>query len=346
MKKKIALTLTMLLLSTIFSFTTVSANQNQPVLQLIHNAEEAKQVAYLTQVEATTDELPLLKVKDTPKIQKIAGNESAFTSTESNILINKNRINISSTSLQLELEIGSKSGEGFATDGLLAISNDNNGLRYAILPTEDGFTAYFIIDKKYTSNNQEIKYNLPSGGSMKLATGNDNSQDGSILIYDNGGNISGAIGTSRVFDAKGTLVESSQQLSKGVITNTINTNQDLEYPLVSIVPFSTATNFYTYFNGYIERLDYGAPGCTSLGLYPKDWRTQWLSASEKEVRWNAVLYISSFWRYWKNTSSMKAQFMCHLNLAIFTDPEWNLEPDRTGTPSALNSCNPTSTYCP
>lgn len=230
--------------------------------------------------------------------------------------------------------------------------NPFNGIQRAIRATDGGLIMYTIINAPAAAVPQKIEYNLNPGNNLELFITTKGIVDGSISILDEYQNMIGAIGATRIYDANGASIPSTQTVEDGYIQFTVDALKDCVYPLVSITPLNGATtrsttNFYTYYQGYVERKDYGKTGCISLGLYPKEWGH--LSNSEKEFRWTVVVsYIAGTldWKYWKNESNMKSQWYCHFNWSWFAGDEWNLEPDRTKTPNILNKCNPTSELCP
>lgn len=66
----------------------------------------------------------------------------------------------------------------------------------------------------------------------------------------------------------------------------------------------------------------------SLSITPK-FGYQWEPVSSYEDSWNALYWKHSPDARWTNTSSMKKQYLCHVNFAGGWKVPWNLEPSRT-----------------
>lgn len=258
------------------------------------------------------------------------------------ITIDSGTADISVNSLGLRLDFGLSKDVGAHLEENFVVMDAQNGVQQVFRSTDSGFVMYTIIDDPFSTSLQRIGYDMISEGKLELATTVDGTADGSIAIYDDEGKVVGAIGATMVYDANGKPVACAQTLDDSSFSFIVDAaGEEYSYPLVSITPFNSTTVFYTYYWGYIQRLNYGATGCVSLGLYPMDWGA--LSTAEKEVRWSAVVSFvtgSLQWPYWTNESGMRSQFMCHLNLAFAAGDEWNLEPSRQGTATIFNLCNP------
>ena len=85
-------------------------------------------------------------------------------------------------------------------------------------------------------------------------------------------------------------------------------------------------SYYKYFvvTGWVQRSN----GIT-LSISP----TRYLAQGNRQVGEDAFRVLLDFHgkdKYWKNTASMKKQFLCHMKAGLFKTP-WNIEPWRTNS---------------
>ncbi|MHC5268342.1 DUF2599 domain-containing protein [Enterococcus sp. LJL98] len=100
--------------------------------------------------------------------------------------------------------------------------------------------------------------------------------------------------------------------------------------------------YSSYFNSssWITR-----DGKKSLSISPKTILTTTngspnAESAKRNDSWNKLLDKHSKDSNWKNTSSMKSQYICHIDFAGWWKTPWNIEPWRTGTANFNNKCNP------
>lgn len=85
------------------------------------------------------------------------------------------------------------------------------------------------------------------------------------------------------------------------------------------------TTYYSYFSNskWIDR-----NGLISLSIYPIN--LAWPS-SQIETAWQFIVSEHNSHRNWKNESSLRKQFWCHVNFAGSMKTPWNIEPSKTST---------------
>ena len=89
-------------------------------------------------------------------------------------------------------------------------------------------------------------------------------------------------------------------------------------------------------NKYFDSIKWiNRDGMISLSIKPsKDFRNLPVDSSKRsallEESWQIILRNYSSDSKWKNTTSMKGQYICHASYAN-SKSAWNIEPDRTET---------------
>jgi len=89
--------------------------------------------------------------------------------------------------------------------------------------------------------------------------------------------------------------------------------------------FFAADSYSLYFSSgqWINR-----NGVISLSMTPI-FGYHWQDASSYDLSWNALYNRHVYSSYWQNTSSMRKQYICHVNSAGGWKTPWNLEPSKT-----------------
>lgn len=144
--------------------------------------------------------------------------------------------------------------------------------------------------------------------------------------------------------------ENGNDLTDRVISQTVDGNNitqrvdvsGIQGTLTATAYASGAYSYSHYFSSskWITRTD-----GISLSIQPKSTLTAGTSnpnygAIRASDSWNRIVEKHSKDSKWKNTSSMKSQYICHYNNAKSFKTPWNLEPRRTGTATLKNLCNP------
>lgn len=144
--------------------------------------------------------------------------------------------------------------------------------------------------------------------------------------------------------------EDGNSLNDNVISQTVDGNSiiqrvdvtDIQSTLSATAYKSGAYSYSHYFSSskWITRTD-----GVSLSIQPKSTLTAGASnpnygAIRASDSWNRIIEKHSKNSKWKNTTSMKSQYICHYNYAKSVKTPWNLEPWRTGTANLKNLCNP------
>ena len=362
MKKRLStlICISLIVLLSSLVFLQVHAQRINPSFeQLITSAENAKETEryeiVTTKMKAHNIAVPESRARISNNDNSVEsyfvmkdGSQDIIQDVSGNISISENIVHISSDSLDLALTVDTISESTRLKDNLV-IMDSQSGTHQVFRLTDFGLVMYTIINETNSVFSKEIGLDISSNGRFEMAAAADGTYDGSILLYSSEGDINGAIGATKVYDANGIPVGCTQTIKQSAIRFDIDADSySYTYPLVAITSFSPYTDFFTYFDGWITRYNYGGyTGCTSLGLFPKNWGA--LTTAEQDIRWAAVVnYIPNpawiNWTFWANESGMKKQFICHDEWKPFSGSEWNLEPSRTGNPSIFNACNPGS--CP
>lgn len=208
---------------------------------------------------------------------------------------------------------------------------------------DDGLQKYSfnanISDKNtYTF---EIKYHLSSDeGVPELNLINDIAE-----IRDENKQYVGSISFLDITDTKGNDLSHlilEKRIEDNKIIQTIDTsNIDGEIYATAYTSIRSMT-YSSYFNSssWITR-----EGKKSLSISPKSILTTTngspnAESAKRNDSWNKLFDKHSKDSNWKNTSSMKSQYICHIDFARWWKAPWNIEPWRTGTANFDNKCNP------
>ena len=127
-------------------------------------------------------------------------------------------------------------------------------------------------------------------------------------------------------------------------TDGINLSEKTKYV------FTIKTLDYTQYtlNEYFSKVEWiKRDGVVSLSMYPQHYIVNTPighdSEKHKERSFQLLRDKYSTDSEWKNTESLKAQYLCHVNFAGTDKVPWNIEPHRTTTNSwqvFLAKCNP------
>lgn len=202
---------------------------------------------------------------------------------------------------------------------------------------------YRVVD---TSSSNEVNLDVLLEGINGISAELDGENVFSIYDSVNGYNSSLSLMLTYIDDNTGEVKQAQVHepfIENPKISYTIDTS-DVNGDL-TIATARSVNSFSYYFQSskWISR-----SGVISLSLSPKQ---SWVrtvvhgdnpnaSASLKNDSWQTVLNNYSGHSNWRNTSSMRSQYMCHVHWAGYWKTPWNLEPHRTGTAIASNSCNP------
>lgn len=221
---------------------------------------------------------------------------------------------------------------------------EDNTFSVFSIPSENE-TSIEVKDKNETihvvdEETHELIVNLEKTSPVKIVE----EEKGVFSIFDEDGNYNNTIAVMGIQN------EENQQLPiKEVLIE--DERIAIEFDTSSVtgetqILAAKASNPYSYYfskGSWITR-----SGKVSLSLTPKAaWvriaRTNSNPNASNALRvdsWRKVLSKYSSNSRWKNTTSMKSQYDCHINWAGMIKVPWNIEPWRTGKASALNLCNP------
>lgn len=214
--------------------------------------------------------------------------------------------------------------EAKVDDSLLGIDVLDGGIRQTfVLENEDA-------EKEFT-----VKYNASNIGYMNFAYDENGKTDGSVLIYDKNGEIITGISVPWAKDKNGNNVNTHYEINGTQLTQVIEPNINNEYPIVAD-PLTYTSFFESSKWIWRSNADYKR----SLSIEPK-WRACGYSAGLSAWPYLKKKHESS--QYWKNTSGLKDQFLCHANFAHKFKTPWNIEPgrpDRSYPATVAARCNP------
>lgn len=125
---------------------------------------------------------------------------------------------------------------------------------------DGGIRQRFVFKNEKSSFEYEIKYNEKEVSRLEFAY-IDGKTDGSVLIYDNNGEISGAIGVPWAKDKKGKPVKTYYKIKGTSLIQVIEVNSENEYPIVTDL---TTYSSYFHWSKWITR-----SGVRSLSIKPK-----------------------------------------------------------------------------
>lgn len=263
-----------------------------------------------------------------------------FTSTggagEINIPINSdNAIEINNESSLVEMSIPIQKSENAELDGNTVIYHANN-VSIGVQSLDGGVRELINIENSSAPREYKIDFSLPEGGYLEFAKDPvTEKEDGSILVYDGGNEIIGAINIPWAVDATGKKVETYYMINGTTLTQVVNHSETATYPVLADPYY-----IYSYFDSgrWIIR-----DGLVSLSLVP-NWklRVSMVGGALKEASWAAVKKDFYWDKKWYNTQGLYEQYVCHFNFAFFKS-EFNLEPSRRSVgywSTVASKCNP------
>lgn len=233
------------------------------------------------------------------------------------------------------LELTSHSNNVVLNDNKVFYQNTQEDYIHAVQMAEQEVRIITEILDADAPDEYIYNLDLPEGAVLEQ------NENGVIYIYDATGLIRALVFADAAQDADGNTLVTDIDIQDDGLVQVVQSDNDVAYPInTSISVMSVKTFAYYFTDGYwLTRSD-------GLTLELKPYYTNLYAATtlpnnvtRADDSWSTV--YNKFYTHtnWKNTASMKSQYMCHYDLSVGTDA-WNLEPWRTGTANATNLCNP------
>lgn len=227
--------------------------------------------------------------------------------------------------------------------GDIYFSNGASPNTMALRKIDNGFVVETSIVSDVSQNTSELNVTLPSNWSIDYAREeNGEIANGSLAIFNEGGEPVASTGLATAIDAEGNSVDAELVLENGSIS--VNLIGDTTAYPVNVSYGVYAANSSRSVTDYFHYAGFNLVRDGSLTLGPRYFDEG--SVIECTNAWDAVYDLffpySPYWTTSTETESMEDQYWCHADFAKKKD-QWNLEPWRPIVPWAQmikDHCNP------
>lgn len=202
---------------------------------------------------------------------------------------------------------------------------------------DNGIEQTITIDPLHSNSEYEVPFDFKNGESIELE------KDGSAVVYNDNKESIAVIMPADVKTESGEVLDVETTLNNDTLRYNVNFNGTNEPVKIQMAALSYTYSQYFSSASWITR-----SGMISLSVQPKNLVLKAsgspnVTAAIRTDSFNKLQARHSGDSKWKNTSSMRNQYLCHVDLAQRFKTPWNLEPHRPTVSYAKTLkafCNP------